>query len=252
VKFSIVTCTWNSARFLPEAVRSVLAQDHPDIEYIFVDGGSTDGTLDIIKAIGRPVRLLENVRGGIARAMNAGIAAASGDVIAHLHSDDYYLHERVLSRVARALEDGKAEWAFGRCLSDVDGQRRAESDPVPRYSYRRLLQGNFIPHPATFVRRRLFERVGDFDPSIKYAMDYDLWLRIGKIAEPVQLDEHLAVFRRHPGSLSTSNPLATLQEDLSVRMRHASATPWSRASCWAYYLVRRRRLLRGVARGAAQ
>lgn len=252
MKFSIVTCTWNSARWLPATIASVLSQDHPDVEFIFVDGGSTDGTLELIRAVPGPVRLVENVRGGIARAMNAGIEAASGEVVAHLHSDDYYAHEQVLSRVEQALESGRAEWAFGRCLSDLDGQRRQENHPIPRYSYRRLLQGNFIPHPATFVRRRLLERVGGFDPSIKYAMDYDLWLRIGRIAEPVQLDEHLAVFRRHAGSLSTANPLASLRDDLAVRMRHVSATPWSRVDCWARYVVRRRRIVRSLARGGAQ
>lgn len=242
MKFSIITCTWNSAAHLPQSIASVMAQDWPDIEYIFVDGGSTDGTLEMIQAIPRPVKLIENVRGGISRAMNAGIQAATGDVIAHLHSDDYYVHGQVLSHVARALEQSGAEWLFGRCLSDVDGERIAENYATPRYSYRRLLKGNFIPHPATFIRRRLLDRAGVFDESIKYAMDYDLWLRLGNLAEPVQLDEHLAVFRWHPGSLTSSNRMASFEDDFAVRMRHADRSPWSQAYHWAHYLVRRRRL----------
>ena len=66
-------------------------------------------------------------------------------------------------------------------------------------------KGNFIPHPATFIERELFEKVGKFDTGLKYAMDYDLWLRLGNIAEPLQLNDHLSVFRRHAGSLSTAN-----------------------------------------------
>src|SRR5512138_3071033 len=100
IKFSIVTCTWNSAAHLAQSIDSVLTQECSDIEYIFVDGGSTDGTLEMIRGVPREVRLIENVRGGISRAMNAGLEAATGDVVAHLHSDDYYAHPRVLSHVA--------------------------------------------------------------------------------------------------------------------------------------------------------
>jgi glycosyltransferase involved in cell wall biosynthesis len=240
--FSIITCTLNSASFLDESIASVLSQDYPDTEYIFVDGGSSDATLEMIRAIPRKVTLIENVRGGIARAMNVGLAAATGEVIAHLHSDDYYTHSQALRHAANALEQSGAEWLFGRCLSDIDGQRVPENYTIPRYSHRRLLKGNFIPHPATFVRRRLLQQAGDFDESVTYAMDYDLWLRLGKVSVPFQLDEHLAAFRWHAGSLTSANRMASFQNDFDVRMRHASKAPWSVAYHWATYLVRRRRL----------
>lgn len=246
IRFSVITCTWNSAAYLGQSIDSVLAQDWPEIEYIFVDGGSTDGTLEMIRAIPRQVKLIENVRGGISRAMNAGIAAATGEVIAHLHSDDYYAHPQVLSHVAQALEQTGAAWLFGRCLSDMEGERVPENYVIPRYSYRRLLKGNFIPHPATFVRKSLFDRAGSFDETIKYAMDYDLWLRLGRLADPVQLDEHLAVFRRHTGSLSTANRMASLEDDFRIRMQYAGNRLWTIAYHWAHYLVRRRRLARAL------
>lgn len=253
IKISIITCTWNSSAFLSKSIKSVLGQDYPNIEYIFVDGGSTDGTMEMIHAIPRPVTLIENVRGGIGRAMNFGIEAATGDVIAHLHSDDYYAHSNVLSHLVQVLEQTNAAWLFGRCMSDIEGTRVPENYVIPRYSYHRLLKGNFIPHPATFVRRSLFKRVGTFNESIKYAMDYDMWLRLGKIAEPVQLDEHLAVFRWHPGSLTSSNRMASLEDDFAVRMRYAAKTPWSIAYHWAHYLVRRTRLANKLSlQGAAQ
>ena len=181
--------------------------------------------------------------------MNIGVEMARGEVIAHLHSDDYYAHPQVLGRVAAALSEASADWLFGRCLSDINGQRMSENYIVPRYSYRRLLKGNFIPHPATFVKRALFSRAGVFDETIKYAMDYDLWLRIGKMAEPVQLDEHLAVFRRHEGSLSTANRMASLEDDFAVRMRHVPKLPWCYVYHWAHYFVRRRRVARPGAAG---
>lgn len=246
MKISVITCTWNSANHLNESISSVLAQNHPDIEYIFVDGGSTDGTLEMIQKVPREVKLIQNVSGGISRAMNAGIEAATGEVIAHLHSDDYYAHPHVLSSVADALDKSMAGWLFGRCYSDIGGVRETEGYTVPRYSYRRLLKGNFIPHPATFVRRHLFERIGGFDESIKFAMDYDMWLRLGSVADPIQINEYLSVFRRHSGSLSTANKMASLMDDFKVRMRHAPKNPWSFAYHGAHYLARRRRLARAL------
>ena len=107
--FSIVTCTWNSAEFLSQSIESVLSQDYPPAEYIFVDGGSSDGTLEMINAIPRDVIVLRDVRGGISHAMNAGLRIATGDVIAHLHSDDYYLAPDVLTKVGRVFTETGAE-----------------------------------------------------------------------------------------------------------------------------------------------
>ncbi|HYD97615.1 MAG TPA: glycosyltransferase family 2 protein [Noviherbaspirillum sp.] len=242
---SVITCTWNSAAYLHESVASVLAQDHPDIEYIFVDGGSSDGTLEQIRALQRPYRLLENVRGGVSRAMNEGLHAATGDVVAYLHSDDYYLHPQVLSTVARLLESSGRGWLFGRTKALIDGKLYADNYVAPRFSYRNLLRGNFIPHPATFVRRELMLRAGGFDTALKYAMDYDLWLKLAKMGEPVQLDEPLAAFREHEGSLSSSSRtrLAAMAEDFRVRLSYAGNNPLERLAHYARYFVRRRRVL---------
>jgi glycosyltransferase involved in cell wall biosynthesis len=248
--FSVITCTWNSARYLPESLASVLAQDYPHVELIFVDGGSTDGTLDQIRAVQRPYRLLENVRGGVSRAMNEGLRVATGDVVAHLHSDDYFLHSRVLSTVAEHMEASGRKWLFGRTRPIVDGKLLFENYVAPRFSFDKLLKGNFVPHPATFVRRELLLRDGGFDTKLKYAMDYDMWLRIGRDHEPVQLDEPLTAFREHEGSLSsaTGTRLAAMAEDYRVRLAHASRNPLALIEHYARYVVRRRRAIRAGAR----
>lgn len=245
LRFSIITCTWNSEPYIAQSIASVLEQDYQNFEYIFVDGGSTDGTLERINAIERDKIVLTNVRGGVARAMNAGIEAATGDVVAHLHSDDYYLNPSVLSDIARLIEVGGYSWIFGRAMSDMnDGRLLSESWAVPRYSYKRLLQGNFIPHQATFVRREIFSRIGAFDERYRYAMDYDFWLRLGKVAEPLQIDRHLVAFRRHAGSLTTSNYSASMSEDFRIRLQYSSKSPGTIAIHSLRYLVRRARLLR--------
>lgn len=241
--FSIITCTWNSEPFLAQSIASVLAQDYSHIEYVFVDGGSSDGTLERIRALQRPYVLVENVRGGISNAMNAGAQVATGDVIAHLHSDDYYLRPDALSTVARQMESMDRGWLFGRIALDVGGDLRSENFVVPRYSPQRLLRGNFIPHPATFVRRHLFAQAGGFDTALKYAMDTDLWLKLARYGDPVQLDEALAAFREHAGSLSTSNRLAAMKEDFRVRLSHAGWSPVALAMHYARFLVRRRSAL---------
>ena len=240
IRFSIITCTWNSERYLAATIASVLSQDYQNFEYIFVDGGSTDSTLTQIAAIKRPVRVLNDVRGGITRALNEGIKAATGDVVAHIHSDDYYLKSDVLSRVAHAFENSDCDWLIGRSVSDIDGQLVPEGYTPPPYSYSALLRGNFVPHAATFVRRGVFQRFGMFDERYRLAMDYEMWLRIGEVCTPISVSEPLAAFRRHVGSATQANRLASLNEDFKARFSYA---PLSRYPEFVLrYAVRRFRL----------
>ena len=246
-KFTIVTCTRNSMATLPATVCSVQIQDFTDYEHIFVDGSSTDGTLDYLRMLPGRVRIIEGVVGGIARAMNVGIQEARGEYICHLHSDDYFASRHVLSLVSQAFSISRSRWLFGRCMSDVDGQRISDKCKVPRYTYSGNLKRNRIPHPATFVAKSLFNECGMFDERIRYAMDYDLWLRLGKWAEPFQMGEELAVFREHAGSFSSTNRLEAFEDDWQVRRRYIPALPWYRLYHWLHYIVRRRRLLMALA-----
>lgn len=174
--------------------------------------------------------------------MNVGVELASGDVIAHLHGDDYFLHDQVIARVASAFAASDAQWLYGRIVSDLAGELVKPEWQLPEFSLHRLLCGNFIAHPATFVRRDAFIRSGGFNCSLKYAMDYDLWLRLAKVSPPVGLDEYFSVFRRHAGSASTSNALAAFEEDHSVRRRHQPAGLVPQLFHEAVYQYRRARL----------
>ncbi|MDX2154910.1 MAG: glycosyltransferase family 2 protein [Hyphomicrobiaceae bacterium] len=244
MKLSIITCTWNSEPFVADSIASVSAQEYPHVERIFVDGGSTDGTLERLRAVPGEVRVLEGVRGGIARAMNEGVRVATGDVIAHLHSDDIYSGPKVLSLVVERMRGSKAEWLYGRCRSLIDGHLADNDfDTVP-YSWRALVRRNLVPHPATFVRRDAFLEVGGFDPSWRYAMDYDMWLRLGRRGDPVQVRDYLAAFRFHPGSLSTRNAWGAHREDLRVRLEHAGRNPVALAEHLLRFGVRSWRMLR--------
>lgn len=246
LRFSIVTCTRNSLPFLRQTIESLAVQEYRNFEHIFVDGKSTDGTLDVVKAVLGDTRLVEGIEGGIARAMNAGIATATGDVIAHLHSDDYFAHPRVLSRVAKIFVEKNCEWMYGRTLTDLGGGWAPETPHFPRYSYARLIQGDIIPHPATFVRRNLFARAGLFDETLRFAMDYDMWLRLGRLAEPVQVPEFLSVFRAHGNSATYANRMASFMEDYAVRKRYLSANPITRLNHALRHIRRRRWLTRSL------
>lgn len=231
--------------FLPETIRSVQQQADAEYEHIFIDGNSTDGTLEYLKGLPGNNVILEGVGGGIARAMNEGIRAATGDVIAHMHSDDYYLGSDVFSKVLNVFDKTGCQWLFGRIMSDIDGVLTPESYTVPLYSFQRFLRGNFIPHPATFIRRKVFDEVGVFSETLRYAMDYDQFLRIGKRYEPQQLDAHLAAFRRHDGSTTQANFMKSFAEDFQVRRAHSNWYQLPEATL--RYVVRRQRHMKRLA-----
>jgi len=241
--FSIITCTLNSAQWLKQSIRSVLRQNSVSIEYIFIDGGSTDGTLKKIQSITSPYKLLHRPAAGISDAMNAGIAEATGKIIACLHSDDFYLHANVLATVAERFNTTGCEWLFGRISSLIDGKLSPENFKAPPYTRHALLKGNFIPHPATFVTRELMQKSGGFNAELQYAMDYDLWCRLSLLADPFQLNLPLTAFREHEGSLSTANRMASLREDLQVRLKYAPHDRLARMLHLARFQIRKFRQL---------
>jgi len=240
--FSIVICTWNSAATLRDTLDSLRAQTCRSVEHIFVDGGSHDGTLALLEAFPGNKRILREVRGGISHAMNRGLTAASGAIVAHLHADDYYASVDVLDSVASAMQNSGRDWLIGE-IAVLSSAGLLPPQPRHAYSYRALVAGRaFIPHPATFVRRHVFARVGRFDERLKYAMDIDLWLRLAAHTPPVVLERVLAVFREHAGSLSMANKLLARQEEWRVRRRYAGAAPLAFAVYCMRYLKRMQRL----------
>jgi glycosyltransferase involved in cell wall biosynthesis len=244
--FSIVTCTWNSAATLADTLASVQRQTCRDVEHIFVDGGSTDGTLEMIAAYPGRKRLLRDIKGGISRAMNQGIEAATGDYVAHLHSDDYYASDDVLALVAERFASERVDWVFGTVQVLRDGCL-VPPYPLLPFSYASFAAGRaWVAHPAVFIRRSVFGRVGMFDEQLKYAMDIDLWLRLGQVARPATVDRALTVFREHAGSVSTSNKVKARQEEFRVRRRYMKEAPLAFGLYCLRYLKRMRALRAGV------
>jgi glycosyltransferase involved in cell wall biosynthesis len=259
VSFTIVTPCLNAEATIDQALRSVRDQGYAPLEHVIVDGGSTDRTMEIVRAGGEHVRSISEPDRGLSDAMNKGIAMARNDVIGWLNADDLYL-PGALHRVAAAFERRPdALWATGRCLI-IDGSGEEIRRGVTRYkdallrrwSFPLFLTQNFVSSPATFVRREAFGVVGGFEERFRYSMDYDVWLRLGRRSAPVVIDEPLACFRMAEGSLSMTGFERQFQEHAQNAREHGDghAVPvavnvaMSRAIVTAYRAMRRVRELR--------
>jgi len=177
---SIITVCFNSAKTIEETLQSVIAQDYSNIEYIVVDGGSTDETLAILQRYRQHIHtLISEPDEGIYAAMNKGIKLAKGDIVGLIHSDDYYAHPQVISRVANVFQDAQVQ----ACYGDLIYFSTHSPHQVVRYwrssAFKTGLfsKGWCPPHPTFFVRREVYERLGGFDCHYRMGNDVELMMR---------------------------------------------------------------------------
>jgi glycosyltransferase involved in cell wall biosynthesis len=241
---SIVTPSLNQGAYLEQAIRSVLDQDYPRIEHIVVDGGSTDETLEIL---GRHPHLqwVSEPDGGQAAALNKGFRRARGEVFAWINADDYYLPGAVSAAVRTLVETGCALVHGGWRQVDEAGATIRDVAPVP-FDYRRELEAaNSVAQPGTFFTRAAFEAVGGVDESYRYALDYELWLKLGGRFEVRHVDRLLAAYRYHPTSKTVAESHGFVAETWRASRSHGAR--WSSPIFIDYYLPNHHpRLYRGV------
>lgn len=181
VTVSVVTVVYNNVNTVCDAVESVLGQDYHNVEYIIIDGGSTDGTLDVLSQYRADIdRLISEPDDGIYDAMNKGIRSACGDVVGILNSDDFYADAQVLSKVAQTFKREATDCVYG----DLIYIHPDNEEKILRYwkagtfSPLRFHFGWMPPHPTVFMKRRLYEQYGLFRPELTNSADYELLLRM--------------------------------------------------------------------------
>jgi len=206
-RVSVVTPSYNQAQFIEETIRSVLLQGYPDLEYIVIDGGSADGSVEIIRKYERWLgRWVSEPDRGQSHALNKGFEAATGEFVGWLNSDDLYTPGAVGRAVRPFVSRREVGAVYGDAfVIDAAGKQIGHIQAL-EMDLGELLLGNYIPQPTVFMRRSALFEAGLLDERLHYAMDYDLWLRLAGVAELKRLDGELASFRLCPGTKSGTYP----------------------------------------------
>lgn len=235
---SIITPSFNQAMFLEKTIQSVLGQDYPQIEYIVIDGASTDGSQEIIhKYAEQLAHWVSEPDLGQTDAINKGFALAKGEVLAWLNSDDTLEPHAVSEAVAWLQDHPEVGMVYGDG-NFIDAQGKVIGKfPSAQTDYGRLMQGYVhICQQAAFFRAGLWKQVGPLDPSFYFAMDYDLWVRLAKIAPLVYVPRLWANFRLHGDAKTISADDRCWPEMLKVHRREGGS--WFSA-IHAKYLLRK-------------
>lgn len=229
MKISVITATYNCAATLRTTLESVAVQTHRDIEHLVIDGGSMDGTVDLVKHWTAHPIIWESMKDkGVYDALNKGITKATGDVIGFLHADDVLQDEFVLEKIAEAFEDSAVQAVYGDLVyvAQTDLQRVIRTWRSGSFKLSKLRQGWMPPHPTFYVRRYLYLQHGGFDLKYRIAADYDNMLRL--LSGPNGCGIHTAyipqvLVRMRMGGISNRSLHSIVQkslEDLAIVQRN--------------------------------
>ncbi len=198
---SIITPSYNQAESLEKTIRSVLEQDYPNIQYLVVDGGSTDGSVDIINQYSRRIDWwISEPDNGQADALNKGLARAKGEIIAWLNSDDIYRPGAVRQAVDVLLANPELGMVYGKLDSIDRAGELFNTISYRQYNLLDLLTFRIIGQPTVFMRREVLQRAGPLDPSFSYLLDHHLWLRMLQLAPMKYIPAVWAAARHHPSA----------------------------------------------------
>ena len=207
MKISIITVAFNSAKTIEDTIQSVLSQDYPEIEYIIVDGNSSDETVNIIRQYeNRISKWVSEKDRGMYDAMNKGIAMATGDVIGILNSDDMYMNHHVVSDMMKLMQETKAQVVFADLIlvDQNDDSRILRYYDSGHFHPDKFRFGWMPAHPTVFVRRELYEAVGPFATDYQIAADYEMLIRMLAIQKASYAYLPKPIVRMRSGGASTA------------------------------------------------
>lgn len=219
MKISIVTPSYNQGKFLKETIESVLNQEIQPLEYIIIDGGSTDESVSIIKEYEDKLAYWVSEKdSGQTNAINKGLQRITGEVWGYLCSDDTLL-PGVLDDISHIFSENKeVDIVYGNCLwVDEKGKRLKVKIPNHPFDRLKLLKNNFIYQPSVFMRKRVLEEIGPFNESLDYGMDYEYWLRASEKFNFKYVDINVSTYRLHFDSKSIKHVKAMRKEMIKIK-----------------------------------
>jgi glycosyltransferase involved in cell wall biosynthesis len=222
---SIVTPSFNSADFIEETIASVLSQDYPRIEYIVIDGGSSDGTLAILEKYRSRLRYISEPDSGAPAAINKGFRLAEGSIISWLNADDTYLPGAVSSAVRHMEANPAAAAVYGNAFWTDENNCTIRPYPTEPFCRDRLARECFICQPACFMRSEAVSLLGGLDESLQLVFDYDLWIRMSVNARFAYQSEFWATSRMHLSNKTLRQRRKGYREAIEILARHFRYVP---------------------------
>lgn len=232
MKISVITPSYNQGNFIAQTIESVITQTGDfSLEYFIIDGGSKDNSLAIIKqyaARDSRITWVSEPDHGQTEALNKGLKMATGDIIAWINSDDYYL-PGTFQLIQERFKTTQAKWLYGQCIIVNDQGSEIKTSItayknfwLKKYAYNKLLILNFISQPATFFKRELLTEIGYFNDAEHLAMDYEYWCRIGKKYAPTVLLRPLAAFRSYQTNKSSQKFVEQFRREYAISKNFTS------------------------------
>ena len=220
---SIITPSYNQGKYIRQTIESVLSQDYANIEYIIVDGGSTDNTLDVIHDYEGKLTYISEKDNGQSDAINKGFKMAQGDIVAWLNSDDVYEPGCVTRAVEEFEKNPKLGLVYGDgYIIDDAGEKIKVFEYTQEFDYWKLVNfWDYIMQPATFFRREELQKAGYLDVNLHYCMDWDLWIKLAAISEVKYIPELLACSREYGETKTSTGGDKRLEEIIALLQKYS-------------------------------
>lgn len=238
---TVVIPSYNHANFIQRTIDSVLEQTYRPIEIVVIDGGSKDGTVELLKGYGKRIQWVSEKDRGQAHAINKGLALAKGEFVTWLCSDDFYVATAIEEMIKPFLEsdDVGLVYANSYYIADEDAETILGIKAPGDLTLEKLLvYGQSLAQPSSLIRKKILDGVGFLDESLRYAMDYDLWIRLVKVTQSKYIPKVLSYYRLHSFSKTVEGTADSSREVITVARKYG-ANVWRR-----HFILRRISILK--------